>query len=155
MSLCYKFKIISMGIGGKTVDVVNDSALLIYYPNSKILEFEVKYYTGKKSSFCYIPIRDTIKIKEKLKKHEYEIVVYEHGDEQTKQIKNLGGGALVGAVIAGPLGAAVGAYIGSKIKECPCLIKILNLDTCLKTLAPIGFLEEQSKNKFFDEQSKF
>jgi len=152
MAMWHSFKPTNLEVEGKQVEIIKDSNLIAYYPNGKHLMFEIKYFTGGKDSFLGIPTREKGKFKTTLQFGEYEITTLEQGDEQTQQVKNLGGGALLGAAIAGPIGAAVGAYIGSQLKECPSVIVIPGINVKLEALAPIGYLKEQAKNEFFAQK---
>lgn len=149
MAMWHRFKPTSLEVEGKQVEIIKDSDLIAYYPNGKHLMFEIKYFTGDKKSFLGIPVREKGKFKTTFQLGEYDITTLEQGDEQTLQVKNLGGGALLGAVVAGPIGAVTGAYIGSKLKECPSIIIIPSINVKLEALASIGYLKEQAKNEFF------
>lgn len=149
MALPYIFKPISLEIHGQPVEIIKDSDEIIYHKDSKKLTFKIRYYTGNKTSFLGFPTKEKSNFKLTLDYSEYEIKTLVQGDEQTKQIKNLGGGALLGAVIAGPIGAAAGAFLGSMLRECPSIITINQHHIKLNALAPIGYIKEQSKNEFF------
>lgn len=151
MAMWHSFKPERLLINDQSFEVVKDSGMVAYFPDGRMLMFEVNYFTGSQKTVLGFPVREKGSFKVKLKFGEYEIKINEQGDEQTKQIKNLGYGALIGAAAAGPLGAAVGAYIGSKSKECPAIIIIPRLKIKLEALAPIGYLKEKSKNDFFSE----
>lgn len=148
----YIFKPISLEVNGEVVEFIKNSDMIVYYGSNNQLTFKIKYYTGNKSSFLGIPVKEKSYIKLTLSKNDFEIKTLVEGDEQTKQFKNLGGGALLGAVIAGPIGAAAGAYLGSMLRECPSIITINEHHIKLNALAPIGYLKEQSKNEFFKNQ---
>jgi hypothetical protein len=152
MAKKYSFKSIGLEISGKEVEIVNDSTFITYNSEGKHLNFQIKYFTGKKTSFLGFQVKEKGKFDLYLRHGDFEIEALANGDEQTKQIKNLGAGALVGAVVAGPIGAAAGAYLGSKLKACPALITISKHKIKLKSLAPIDYLEEQAKLEFFSKK---
>jgi hypothetical protein len=149
MAMWHRFKPISLEVNNSTMEILNDTAQILYYPNAKELLFEVKYFTESKKYFLGLSIRVKAKFKFTLQHGDFKITVLEQGDEQVKQVKNFGAGALLGAVVAGPLGAAAGAYMGSKRKECPAIISIPKHKIKLDALAPIGYLKEQTKSQFF------
>ncbi|TMP29685.1 hypothetical protein CWB99_08780 [Pseudoalteromonas rubra] len=152
VAMWYRFKPLSLEVEGRQVEIIKDSDLIAYYPKGRHLLFKIKYFTGNKKSFLGIPVKEKIKLETTLQSNEYKVSTLIQGDEQTKQVKNLGGGALLGAVIAGPVGAAAGAYIGSKLKECPSILVIPSINVKVEALAPIGFLKEQAKNEFFSKE---
>lgn len=152
MAMWHSFKPLNLQVDGQYVEVVEDSALIAYYPNGGHLNFEIKFYTGNYKEGLFFSSREKKKLDVVLPEGEYKITVLEHGDEQLQQAKNLGCGALIGAAIAGPFGAAAGAYLGSKRKECPSIIEIPELNVRLEALAPIGYLKDLAKNKFFSDK---
>lgn len=151
MALWHRFKPLKLFIDDVQTDFINDSALIAYYPSNNGMLFEIKYFDGTKSSFLGFTIKKKSKINLTLACNQFEVILHLQGDEQTKQIKNLGGGAILGAIVAGPIGAAAGAYIGSKLKECPCIIRIPEYNISIQAMAPIGYIKEHQKNKFFNE----
>ncbi|HHF2879438.1 TPA: hypothetical protein ACPJZV_000693 [Vibrio diabolicus] len=152
MAMWHRFKPLNLQVDRQYVEVVEDSALISYYPTGGHLNFEIKYYTGNIKSVFGFSTREKKKLALVLPEGEYKITILEHGDEQVQQVKNLGCGALIGAAIAGPFGAAAGAYLGSKRKECPSIIEIPELNVRLEALAPIGYLKDLAKNQFFSDK---
>lgn len=154
MAMWYRFKPLNLEVKGKPVEFINGSDDILYYPDRKHLKFKIKYFTGDNKSILGIPIREKDEFNITLQLGDYEVTNLEQGDEQTRQVKNLGGGALLGAAVAGPIGAAVGACIASTLKSCPSIITIPSMGVKLESLVPIGYLKEHAKNKFFTQKSE-
>jgi hypothetical protein len=152
MSLWHAFKPLKLELSGKEIEILNDFNVINYYPQKKLLMIDVSYYTGEKSKFLFFSFKEHKRINTKLDFELFSIKILAQGDEQTKQLKNAGGGALLGAVVAGPVGAAIGAYVGSRAKECPAIISIPSLELKINALAPIGYLKEQAQEDFFDNK---
>lgn len=148
MALNHSLKLLDFELDGKKFDVCESDTVVSYLPNQKKLNISLYYYSGKIKSGLFFSSKEKIQISLGLEHHEYTIDLLIQGDEQTTQVKNMGGGALLGAVVAGPLGAAAGAYFGSRLKECPCKIKINEPKLIIKCLAPIGFVKEMQKLDF-------
>ena len=122
MALWHGFKLLNLEIDNEEMEIIHESNSVNYYPQKNMLMLDISYYTGQKSKFLCFSFKERKRINLKFNSDKFEIKVLEQGDEQTKQLKNAGGGALVGAVIAGPVGA------------------------------PIGYLKEQAKSDFFDKK---
>ncbi|BBM64084.1 hypothetical protein VA249_07300 [Vibrio alfacsensis] len=150
MALWHSFKLASLSIDNQLVETIDDSVLLAYYPKNKSLKFQCKYFSGRKIKRFGIPMKEKKKLDLEISYGDYQIDLLVEGDEQSKNIKNLGVGALAGAVVAGPAGAAVGAFVGSKRKDCPCKIALNKHSIKIEALATAGYLKEHSKNEFFD-----
>jgi hypothetical protein len=151
MALWHTFKPLKIELNGEEVEILNDSNVISYYPQKKLLMIDICYYTGEKSKFLFFSFREHKRINTKIGLELFSIEALAQGDEQTKQLKNAGGGALIGAVVAGPVGAVIGAYAGSKAKECPAIISVPSLNLRINALAPIGYLKEQAQEAFFDK----
>jgi hypothetical protein len=148
MALYHSLKLLDFELDGKKFEICGSDTVVAYVPYKKKLNICLYYYSGEIKSGLLFSSKEKKKITLGLDHHEYTIDLLLQGDEQTTQIKNMGGGALLGAVVAGPLGAAAGAYFGSKLKECPCIIKINEPKLTIKCLAPIGFVKEMHKLDF-------
>ncbi|MBW0279048.1 hypothetical protein [Shewanella xiamenensis] len=151
MALFYRFKILDFQLDGKKYEFCESDTVVAYVPHKKKLNISIAYLTGILKPGFFFSSKEKLVIGLSLDHHQYTIELLVKGDEQTTQIKNMGGGALVGAVVAGPFGAAAGAYFASKIKECPCIIKITEPNLIIKCLAPTGFIKENHKIEFLKD----
>ena len=150
MALWHRFKPLKLFLDGIEKEILGGSDTVAYYSSREELDFKLTYFLEPPKGFFGALTAKKSKVNESLSPKQFDIDIQIHGDEQTKQIKNLGGGALVGAVVAGPVGAAAGAWLSSKRKECPCVISIPSLKLELHALAPIGYIKEYEKQQFFN-----
>lgn len=65
--------------------------------------------------------------------------------EEKRDIKNLGTGAIAGALVAGPIGAAAGAWLGTKVKDVELKVKIPKKNILLLGRVATGFIAAWQK----------
>lgn len=65
--------------------------------------------------------------------------------EDSQVVRNAGAAALAGAVIAGPLGAAAGGWLGSKVKNVQLKCEIPQLEISFLGSVASGFIEDYKK----------
>lgn len=157
MAIWYRIKVERLKINGKEFQVTDDKykRALVFYPNSEKLkcqsyELTLDYFTGEeipKQSWLGLKyIKEKVEIKDYFDFDEVDIEILAP-PEKNRDVKNLGTGAIAGALVAGPIGAAAGAWLGTKVKNVNLKVTIPKLNMIILGVVATGFIEAWKKKQ--------
>lgn len=155
MALWYTIKIERLKVAGVEVKIPQDSheRQLCFFPahiekNKSPYELKVIYFSGKKilkrGVFGKKEALEELRVDRSYSFNDVEVEIISP-PEKGRNAKNLGVGAVVGAVAAGPLGAAAGAWVGAKIKNVEVKVNIRNGEFTLLGKVSSGFVAALEK----------
>lgn len=153
MALWHTIRIDRVKISGEEKQIKSDTALhaLTFTPDDQenaVFEIDVQIFTGrkiKKKGWIFTSEGDELdKYKGSLDFSDVSIEILSDV-EGTEVVRNAGTSALAGAVIAGPLGAAAGGWLGSKAKNIQLKCEIPQLEMSFLGSVSSGFIEDYKK----------
>lgn len=156
MALWYTIQIERLKVDGEHKELrppMDRENTLKFYPRNisdKPYALEIFYLTGEiiKNKFLFweYPSGKKSSISDKLKFEDVQIDVISPPEDERK-IKNMGIGAVAGALVAGPIGAAAGGWAGTKLKNVDIKVTIPSMNVVFLGKVASGFLQALEKAK--------
>ncbi|GAB2706158.1 hypothetical protein [Aliiglaciecola aliphaticivorans] len=150
MAMSYTIKILKLKVNDQIQEIGNVNDLIFYPRKMDNLPYyvELQYVTSKKVKkfFGLMEGNEITRVSSRLKFEEVQVEVVSP-PEKGRNNKNMGVGAVAGAVVAGPIGAAAGAWVGTKIKNVEVKVTIPSENIVFIGKVSSGFVPALEKAK--------
>lgn len=150
--MSYSVSVKELNVNGKEVEVVDLIDKLSINLKSNMVKTNIVYFTGnvEKAFFGLFNIRTKKELTPiESSFNEWEINYKLDDDHATTKIKNMGVAGAVGFAVAGPAGAAAGAWVANG-KDVPVILKNKNRGILIKGKAKSSLIKILQERDFFD-----
>lgn len=150
----HKIEILEIILSGKKMEFGSDSlkSVIKYDLEKGEMSSDVFYYTGRYTSYFFglFKLRDKQQLLESPSNiSEWEFKYKLPDDQASRKIRSMGISGAIGFAVAGPIGAAAGAYIANG-NDVPITLKNEN-GIVIKGKASDKLIEDRINKNFYEE----